>query len=281
MRRYLRANRRRLGSSWFLPTPVVLIRRLARCPARAVRKSSVAGRAALVGVATGIARLAAGPGRCPARGEGMPGEGGAGEVVGEVVAVNLAGGLVQPERVQRPAVVGELGHAAGAVDHAEHTGDAAGGTQGGACGDAHREPEAQAATGARDLAAGLLLRRVERLPGSVDQDGTDTRQLPDGNHRAATSCRPLRRASPACPGTATCPGAPTGRYQAGRRDRGKAARPGVAGHLANPGPNGITVPRAADGGAEFARHDLFLPLCLLTRSPCTTQAAPAVFNRQG
>src|SRR5215469_18608427 len=98
----------------------------------------------------------------------MPGEGCACEVVGEVVAVGLTGRLVQPERIQRFAVVGELGHTAGAAHHAERPCDAAGSTQVAACGDVYREPEAQAATGARDLAVGLLLRRVERLPGSID-----------------------------------------------------------------------------------------------------------------
>src|SRR5690242_8222759 len=61
-------------------------------------ESLVAARAALGGVATGIPRLG-GPGRRPAGGDGMPGEGGAAEVVGEVVAVGLAGCLVQYECV--------------------------------------------------------------------------------------------------------------------------------------------------------------------------------------
>ena len=37
-------------------------------------------------------------------------------MVGEIVAVGLAGSQVQPERVQRLAVIGELGLAVRAVD---------------------------------------------------------------------------------------------------------------------------------------------------------------------
>src|SRR6516225_2146596 len=182
----------------------------ALCPGSSSSGYLVAGRATRVGVAAGIALLAAGPGRCPAGGEGVPGEGGAAEVVGEVVALGLTGRLVQPERVQRLAVIGQLGRAAGAVDHAKHPGDAAGGAEGGTRRDPHREPEAQAATGAHDLPAGLLLRRVERLPGSIDQDGADPWQLPDGDHRAAAGGRPWCRAGRPRPGTATRPGAPAG-----------------------------------------------------------------------
>src|SRR5262252_8442087 len=67
----------------------------ALCPGSSPHGSSVAGRAARV--AAGIALLAAGPRRCPAGGEGVPGEGGAAELVGEVVALGLAGSVVQPE----------------------------------------------------------------------------------------------------------------------------------------------------------------------------------------
>src|SRR5262249_53396023 len=144
---------------------------------------SVTRRTALVCVATATSRLA-GPGGGTPGGGGVPGEGGAGETVGEVVALRLAGTLVQLERVQGLAVVGELGHAVGAVDGAERPGNTAGGTEGSASAGRHREPEAQATARAQDLAVRLLLGRVERLPGPVDQDGADSRQRASGDHDA-------------------------------------------------------------------------------------------------
>src|SRR5215472_944445 len=155
----------------------------ARAPGRPEGGSSVAARAALVGGATGIAWLPR-PGRRPAGGDGMPGEGGGAEVVGEVVTVGLAGSLVESEGVQRLAVVGELSQAAGAVDGAQDAGDPGGGVHGGARGGWHREPEAQAAAGAEDGAVCLLLRRVERVAGPVGQDGADPGQRARGDHRA-------------------------------------------------------------------------------------------------
>src|SRR5215467_6196617 len=69
-------------------------------------------------------------GTCAARltagGDDLPVESGAVEAVGEVVAVGLAGRRVQPERVQRPAVIGELGLAARAGYRAELAGQTAG-----------------------------------------------------------------------------------------------------------------------------------------------------------
>ena len=53
-------------------------------------------------------------------------------MVGEVVAVGLARGQVQPERVQRLAVIGELGSAVRAADRAERASDTAGSLRGGA-----------------------------------------------------------------------------------------------------------------------------------------------------
>src|SRR5690242_17006580 len=104
-------------------------------------------------------------------------------MVGEVVAVGLAGSEVQPERVQRLAVIGELGPAVRAADRAERAGETAGSLNGArTCW--HREPERQAAASAKDLAVCLLLRRVERLPGPVDQDGADPRQLAGKHHHA-------------------------------------------------------------------------------------------------
>src|SRR6266576_2227664 len=117
--------------------------------------ASVAARAALVGGPTGIARLCR-PGRRPAGGDGVPGEGGVAEVVGDVVPVGLAGRLVQGERIQGLAVVGELGQAAGAVDGAEGAGGPRWGTPGSTRGGLHWEPDAQAAAGAHDRAVCLL-----------------------------------------------------------------------------------------------------------------------------
>src|SRR5215472_7020643 len=81
-------------------------------------------------------------GRCAARGDGLPGEARAVEAVTEVVTVRLTRRRVELERVQRPAVVGELSQAVRALYRAELARQAARAEAGRAC--RHREPEAEA-----------------------------------------------------------------------------------------------------------------------------------------
>ena len=93
----------------------------------------------------------------------MPGKGGTAEGVAEVIAVNLARTLIEPERAERPAVKGELGDAVvRAVDLAEYPVHAARGAQPRPRPNRHGEPEAQAAARAKDLPVRLLPRQVDR-----------------------------------------------------------------------------------------------------------------------
>lgn len=91
--------------------------------------------------------------------------------------MGLAGGGVEPERVQRPSVVGELGLAAGTLYGAELAWQAALSRIGRTGGDG--EPEAQARAGAFEVAVGLRrrFRRVDRYPRTGHQDGADTAEL--------------------------------------------------------------------------------------------------------
>src|SRR5215510_13085282 len=125
--------------------------------------------AALVSGAAGGWRPRSRSGGPAAGSDRLPGERGAAEGVGEVAAASLAGRLVQLERVQRLAVVRELGPAVVvATDRAEHTAQAGRCVQAGSRRHRHREPEAEAAAGAQDLAVRLLLRRVDGLAGAAD-----------------------------------------------------------------------------------------------------------------
>src|SRR6185437_7603356 len=108
---------------------------------------SVAGRATRVlavpgGVIGWLARRDVG---C-ANGSGVPGEALAAERVHEVITVDLAGRTVEPEGIQRLALVGELTAAAiGPLDLAERAAEVAGGVRGGPTAHGYREPEAQTA----------------------------------------------------------------------------------------------------------------------------------------
>src|SRR5262245_9206574 len=105
--------------------------------------------ASLVAVA-GRRRWRTCAGRLAAGGDDLPGEGCAIEAVSEVVAVRLTCCRVQPERVKRPAVVGQLSLAVGSVYRADLARQTAGRMVGRAGGD--REPEAQARARALDAA---------------------------------------------------------------------------------------------------------------------------------
>src|SRR5258706_9551404 len=102
--------------------------------------------------------------RCRARcAHRLPGKGGTAEGVAEVIAVNLATTLIEPERVERRAVEGELGDTVvRAVDRAQYPVHLARGARPRPWLNRHGEPEAQAAARAKDLPVRLLPRQVDR-----------------------------------------------------------------------------------------------------------------------